>query len=105
MTLVNIDTLENFLFFELSLQFVALPRKLQYSSNILPVHLPTTCDLSKNIDAVVMRHGMTADNTNISMQSNFALLKIVPLNICQHTFSFHDRNHPFICAENAINGQ
>lgn len=62
--------------------------------------MPTTCDFSEIIDAVVMGHGGTDENNNFSPQLKFAVLKTMPLKTCRRLFPFNVFRKSAICAKN-----
>lgn len=77
---------------------VHLPVKVKFTQNIQPIDLPKTCDEPKNADVVAVGHGKTSDDSDVSLQLNYALLTTLPSNLCRKVFPILSGRKSVICA-------
>lgn len=88
---------------------IRLPEKVKFSNNIQPVRMPTTCNLSKTVEAIAMGYGDKSVNStdklnNLSRQLMFAELITLPTHVCREMLSFIFRDS-MICAANELKKQ
>lgn len=88
---------------------IRLPEKVKFSNNIQPVRMPTTCNLSKTVEAIAMGYGDKSVNStdklnDLSRQLMFAELITLPTHVCREMLSFIFRDS-MICAANELKKQ
>lgn len=69
-----------------SIGLIRLPSKVQFTPQIQPVRLPTTCEIVDNIDVVIMGNGRIKDVGPSSPQLQYATSKTIPLATCCKNF-------------------
>lgn len=67
--------------------------------------MPTTCDSSEIVKAVVMGHGGTDEKSNFSLRLKFAILETIPMSACRREFPFNIFRKSAICAKNEKENQ
>lgn len=81
-----------------SAALIHLPKKVEFSSEIQSIPLPTNCASLENRDVVAMGNGVTGNDANISLQLKYAELKIIPQNLCNDIFPILLGRESVICA-------
>lgn len=85
-----------------------LPERVQFSQNIQPVQMPSSCDLPESDDVIAMGFGVTHPNATqenaLVTKLMFAQLKMLPSHVCREHMLFIYRES-IICASNESHKQ
>lgn len=84
------------------LALIRLPKKVQFTPFIQPAHLPTKYESTENVDVTALGNGATSNESGLSPQLHFALLRTLPLNNCRRVFPIILLRKSLLCAYNDV---